>query len=111
MKLFLGFLFALSITTFGLAQSQELSELEKAKIQIINLQSALAKSQYNESQLTATLGQCQAKENASYLTTQTQSLKQAIESTRPGFTFNLETGKFEPIKESQEDGPIKRKQQ
>ena len=82
-------------SSISLAQSP-LSDVEKLHIEIINLKNALidakrqlGKSQYELSNCHITLNQLDVQSNM-------QSLQHAIDSTRPGFVYDLQTGQFKP---------------
>lgn len=100
----------IAINVFGQEKPPELNDIEKARIEIINLKSVLADAQYKIIQLTAELGEHQKIANKEYLEKEIQSLKQAIESTRPGFEFDLATGQFSPKKEPEPNDHQVRKQ-
>jgi hypothetical protein len=88
------FLVFLILAPTSMAQSgPELTELEKARIEILNLKIQLA--------------QCQTSLTGANLAKEIQSLKQAIESTRPGFEFDISTGTFKP-KEFKPNDPKQR---
>jgi hypothetical protein len=77
------------------AQEQPaLSEIERLKFEVINLQAQLARALAERSDCFATLGPLQAHANSQAIDRQLQALKADVETQHPGYEFNVQTGQL-----------------
>jgi hypothetical protein len=99
-QILIALVIALSISTGAIAQSTpSLTETEKLKIQIVNLQIALKAEQQKSASLTIAYGTCQSTllQDGSGLETTVSDLELEINKNHPNFSFNILTGKFTPV--------------
>lgn len=100
---------ALAMFVVGLAAQQKsadppaLTDLERARVDVINLKSQLVELLKRNADVQSAYGQCQAllgplqqKDNASAVAAEAGALKSAIEGAHPGFTFDAATGQLVP---------------
>jgi hypothetical protein len=103
MKIIVGTIAAVLLSG-TIAFSQEgppkLNDVEKLKIQVMNLQIALQDAQENGAKLAQSYGECKAQMlgNRQGLTSAVQNLKIEIEKNHPGFDFDITTGTFKEKK-------------
>ena len=105
-KIIATLIVVLSLATSAIAQEQ-LSEVEKLKIEILNLRILVAQEQANSAKWISNYGSCQVQLLAKDDTLQQtyNSLKSEIHKNHPDFDFNMQTGVFVPKKKD----PVEKK--
>lgn len=84
---------------------QALSELEKYRIENLNLKQQLAGTLKTLAETQGTLGQCQAQINAGVVRQDAAALKADLEGARPGWVWNFEKQQFEKKGDEKKDPP------
>jgi hypothetical protein len=86
---------------------QALTDMEKLRIENLNLKQSLASTLKAQAETAAQLGACQAQVNASVVRSDAAALKLDLEGGRPGYVFNFEKNVFEKKPEGKPDPPKK----